>query len=365
MLRKAMMAVATACVLLGAASEAKAQGKCSVDPAKTKFLKIGTVAPKNSAWGEVFTVWSEAFTQRTNCAFTLQFMWNGSKGDEVAMVKAIRSGELDGAAVTANGLGQIDKDYLIYQLPGLFSSWEALDRARDNLRDKFAARFQERGFKVLGTGDIGKARTMTAGFDVAKPDDLKGKGAYYFEGDPIAPALYQVIGGITPKQTTVTQILPSLQSKAINVVNSPALAAEQLQWAAYLDHVGTVVNGYAIGALVMSTTYKDAKGNVHEGSFDKLPEEARKVLLETGEKSGKALSARVRNMDDQAFQRLSGKMKNFAPDDNAKLEWAKIFYQTRQKLRGTEFSAAMFDEVMKHADLAAQDQTKLKAAGKI
>src|SRR6478735_3610083 len=144
---RALCAAATALAVTLASSPARAD-KCQVDPAKTKFIKIGTLAPKGSAWGEVFGVWSEAFTQRTNCAYSLQFMWNGSKGDEVTMVKAIRSGELDGAAVSALGLGEIDNNYLLFALPGLFSGWEALDRARDGMKAKFDARFKERGFKL-------------------------------------------------------------------------------------------------------------------------------------------------------------------------------------------------------------------------
>jgi TRAP-type C4-dicarboxylate transport system substrate-binding protein len=206
---------------------------------------------------------------------------------------------------------------------------------------------------------------MTVGFPVGKPEDLRGKGTYYYEGDPVSPAFFQVLGGVTPKQLSVTQILPSLQSKAINVVNAPSLAAEQLQWAAYVDHVCSDPGGFAIGALVMSTTYKDSKGNVHEGSFDKLPDDVRNVLRETGEKAGKALSQRIRRMDEEAYGRLSKKMKTFAWEESAKLEFARIFYLTRQKLRGADISAATFDEVMKHADQANADIGKLKAAGKI
>ena len=111
---------------------------------------------------------------------------------------------------------------------------------------------------------------------------------------------------------------------------------------------------------------KDAKGNVHEGAFDKVPDDARNVLKETGEKAGKALTQRIRKMDEDAFKRLSGKMKAFQnADDGARLEWARLFYLTRQKLRGTEISAQTFDEIMKFADLANEEIPKLKAAGKI
>ena len=42
----------------------------------------------------------------TNGELVLDFQWNGQAGDEVLMVQKIRSGQLDGAAVTAIGLGR-------------------------------------------------------------------------------------------------------------------------------------------------------------------------------------------------------------------------------------------------------------------
>ena len=50
-------------------------------------------------------------------------------GDENLMVQKIRSGQLDGAAVTVFGLAQTGvTDILVFQLPGLFTNWAKLDQ---------------------------------------------------------------------------------------------------------------------------------------------------------------------------------------------------------------------------------------------
>src|SRR5580692_1159555 len=97
----------------------------------TTTLKIGTLAPQESPWGREFKAWAAAVARDTGGDVTLDFAWNGQAGDEKLMVEKIRSGQLDGAAVTALGLAQTGvMDVLAFQLPGMFSSWAKLDHAR-------------------------------------------------------------------------------------------------------------------------------------------------------------------------------------------------------------------------------------------
>src|SRR5438552_1912330 len=83
-------------------------------------------------------------------------------------------------------------------------------------------------FAVLGWGDIGAVKQMSVGFEVHNPKDLQGKGCFFIQGDPIQPKIYSTIGGITPKQVMVTEILSGLSNGSINVLSVPPLAAEQL-----------------------------------------------------------------------------------------------------------------------------------------
>src|SRR5580692_12273956 len=142
----------------------------SADAATT--LKIGTLAPGDSAWGKEFKKWAKDVSDDTGGELQLDFQWNGQAGDEVLMVQKIRTGQLDAAAVTALGLAQTGvQDILLFDLPGLFTSWEKLDAARDALKDEFTRLFAAKGFDVLGWGDVGALKTMTVGFEVHHPTD--------------------------------------------------------------------------------------------------------------------------------------------------------------------------------------------------
>lgn len=330
MLRRSwMMMVAAVAVGLGTTGDAKADATT---------LKIGTLAPAESPWGQVFKVWKRGVSERSNGALELQFFWNGQQGDEAAMVGKMRTGQLDGAAITAVGLGQIYKQVLVLQMPGLFKDWSKLDNARNAMKGGFDSEFDKQGFKVLGWGDVGRAHLMTKGFQVHGPADLKHKNCYYLPGDPVAPMLYSIIGDITPKQVAVTEILPALTSGSINVVNAPALAAEQLQWSSRLDNINTEISGIGIGALVFTSA-----------KLKSLPADQQTLLLETGKIAGEALSTRIRKEDDAAFERLKGRMTAYTPSPAEQAEWSKMFTETRTKLRGAVFNQQVFDDAVKNA----------------
>ena len=332
MVRRLMWILAAAALVLSMPSVASAA-----------TLKVGTLAPAESPWGQVFKIWQKGVKERTAGALELQFFWNGQQGDEVAMVGKMRTGQLDGAAITATGLAQIYKHVMVLQMPGLFPTWEKLDVARNAMRPKFDPEFENAGFKIIGWGDVGIAHMMTKGFDVRTPADLKHKSTFFLTGDPIEPMFYSLVGDVTPKQLTVPEILPALTAGTINVVNAPALAAEQLQWSATLDHINTQPSGIGIGALVF------ASAKLHG-----LPADLKALVLESGNRTGEALTQSIRNQDNISFNRLKAKMTAYEPNAAEQEQWKKLFEQTRAKLRGTTFDPKVFDQAVQLSGAAGK-----------
>jgi TRAP-type transport system periplasmic protein len=304
------------------------------------ILKIGTLAPGDSPWGREFKRLAADISNDTNGQLELDFQWNGQAGDEVLMVQKIRTGQLDAAAVTALGLAQTGViDVLLFQLPGLFTTWAKLDAARDALKDEFDKMFEAKGFAVLGWGDIGAAKTMTVGFEVHHPADLRGKGVFFLPGDPIQPRVYSSIGGITARSVGVAEILPGLISGSINVVVAPPLVAEQLQWASRITHINTETLGFGIGAVIASTPRLQA-----------LPQNLKEVMARRGRESSERLTRMVRSLDEQAFARMKRNKITYVPTQVDRDEWKEVFVRVSRELRGTVFSAAMFDKVVRLAD---------------
>jgi TRAP-type C4-dicarboxylate transport system substrate-binding protein len=302
-------------------------------------LKIGTLAPQDSPWGREFKKWASDVSTDTNGELTLDFQWNGQAGDEVLMVQKIRSGQLDGAAVTAVGLGQTGvTDVLAFQMPGLFANWGKLNNARNALKADFDRQFQANGFTVLGWGDVGAAKLMSVGFEIHRPADLQGKACYFLAGDPIGPKIFAAIGNITPKQVTVNEILPNLTNGSITVLWAPPLAAEQLQWASRVTNINTMTAAFGIGAIVVSSSRMQG-----------LAQNLRDALSNRGRESTDRLTHSIRNLDAQSFARIKASKAAYDPTDAEKSEWRDLFARVRGQLRGAVFTPELFDKVVQLA----------------
>ncbi len=313
MFRKALVAaVAAGCLVGGVAGTAEAK----------TTLKMATLAPPQSPWGKVFKEWSKRIKQKTKGEVELDWLWNGTGGPERAVVEKIRAGQYAGAAVTAIGLSDIYKPVIALQLPGVFSNWAALDAARERVSGDFVGALTSRGVRLLGWGDIGIARVFSKGFVVSGPDSLKGKKPGVIEGDINVLKMYEVIGGVSPVVGSVTDFLPKLNSGAIDVMNTPSLAAEQLQWASKLTNVNTLQTYFGVGALIMSEPVVAA-----------LPADQREIVIKQGQKAATILTKRIREHDEKAYERIGKKMTVTVPTDAEKAAWQSVFKQTCERVK--------------------------------
>lgn len=315
MIRKISAAVlAASFATAGFAGVAKADDK--------HVIKIATLAPKRSEWGKVFDAWAGAVKKKTNGSVEVVWLWNGTAGPEDSVVGKIKSGQITGAAITAVGLSEIHKPIVALQMPGAFETWADLDKARNQLKPQFNKAMEAQGFYVSGWGDVGRARIFSRGFPVRVPADVKGKAPATSRKDIIGPKVYEVIGGVTPKPGSVTEFLPMLNSGTINIMTTPALAAEQLQWTSRLDHMNTGVYAFGVGATVFS-----------DKELDKLSKEQREVMEATGKKAQEALMGRIRREDDKSYERLLKKMTVHKQTAAEKAEWDAVLKKACQRVK--------------------------------
>jgi TRAP-type C4-dicarboxylate transport system substrate-binding protein len=329
MVRRLVVLIATFAIVFGVAKTARAEAQ---------EVKLATIAPADSAWGKVFKAWSKAVEEESNGALKLTWYFNGTQGDEIAAVGKMRSKQIDGGAFTATGLSQIYPHIIALQMPGLFPNWAKLDAVREKTKAKFEGEFAKQGFVILGTGDVGIAHLMSRGKPVRMPDDLKSMHPFYLSGDAIGQKFLETVGVPSPKALSVPAILPALSSRtegSVDVINTPAIAAEQLQWAAHVDHINTMPSGIGIGALVMN-----------KERYDSLPADAKAVMERTGKNTGKLLTERIRGIDEKAFERLKGSKTVVELKDNEKAAWNEVFKKVRNALKAEgKVKADIFDEV--------------------
>ncbi len=297
-------------------------------------LKVGSLVPRESPWGQVLRVWAKAVKEKTKGEVELEFFWNATQGDEPAQMSKLKTGQLDGAVVTAVGLGIVHNDVNALQMPGVFNDWAQLDKARELLRPRFEKAFREAGFELVGWGDVGLDRLMSKGFAVTGPDSVKGKRPWVWKEDPNLPPVFQVIGGVTTVPTSVPEAMPELSTGNVNLMSVSPLAAEQLQWSSRLDHLNLMVIAPNIGGIVFS-----------KAKLDALKPEQRQVMLETGKVVGKALTDKIRAEDVTALERAKKKMTVNEPTAAERAAWAKVFAEARARMAKGTYSADVVKQI--------------------
>ncbi|MCK6548724.1 TRAP transporter substrate-binding protein DctP [Myxococcota bacterium] len=333
----ATIAVTTAPGLASAKTPlAECLKKIKADPKTVKAeLKMVTLAPAGSQWAKEFQAWTDEALEESDCQLQLKWYWNGGGGgDELRMVADLRQGQKHGAAMTAVGLGEIYKEVLLFQLPGLFDNWPALDAARAAEKTFFEEEFAKRGFAILGWGDIGAGKIMSAGVQIKTPADLKGLTAYHLPGDVISPIFYAKLG-LKAAPMSIGEVGSHL-GKSIQVLGMAPYAAEQLQLASKVTHLTVMTPAFGIGALV-----------VKKEKIDAMPPELKEVLLRTGASRAAALTNTIRKQDAEALNRMKTSKTTYTPTAEEMAMWKTAAQETRKALRGAPFNPEVFDRITK------------------
>lgn len=298
-------------------------------------LRVATMAPKSSSWGKLFAVWQRAVDKKTHGRLGLTVYYNGVQGSDDTMVGKMKSGQLDGAALTSVGLSRIYRDVMVLQLPGVVDSWSALDKVRAGLGPELAKGFEKKGFHLLGWGDVGLVRQMSHGFAVHRPSDLHGHHPVMWRNEPMAPLVYSSIGQVVPLALGPMEVLPALRAHKVDVVNAPSLAAEQLQWTPYLDHIASKVSVCAIGGTVM-----------RQKTLDSLPADLRKTFFDLEKRLQKLTKHRVRQLDAASYKRLAHRMQVVGTTAADQAAWRKVLVPAVKRLSHGTYDPALIKRVL-------------------
>ncbi|MEO0322198.1 MAG: TRAP transporter substrate-binding protein DctP [Myxococcota bacterium] len=306
-----------------------------VDAQGATELRIATVAPEGSPWMRVFRAWDQELRQRTGGQLGLRFYAGGAQGQEPDYIDKMRAGQLDGAAVTSTGLGQIVRPVLVLSVPGVFESYAQIDRARRRLASQFEAQFESNGYKHLGWGDVGKARLFSTE-RIERPQDLRQRRPWVPRTDAVFSEMLDVIGA-TPQRLGIPEVYPALQTRRIDTVPASAIAAVSLQWYTRLGYYTQQNSGVLIGATILK-----------KEKFDALPSDQQTALMETSQRAHRLLARAIRREDERSLTVLQRRLE--AVDISAhQAEWDQVQEQTRDRLAGRLYPRALLNRVISAA----------------
>ena len=320
--------------LLAAGWFAVATSVCAAEPAFK--LRVATVAPRGSSFHQSFQNMGEQWRSAPGGGVLLD-IYPGTQGGEPTIVRRMnpRVAQLDGAMLTAVGMGQIDRSVTVLQMmPMMFHSWEEVDFVRERLRPRLEKTFFDKGYVVLFWADAGWVRWFSKK-PIVHPVDLKPMNVFASSGDPEAVELMKIF--YNPVVLEPDKILSSLQTDMINTVPTPAFFANFLQVSTQTGHMLDMNFVPVVGAMVITRR-----------AWDKIPSEAQASLRKQAEMAGMEIRRNSRNEDNAAVVTMREKhhLQVHALPPGAEQEWRDEIAKIYPKLRGTVVPADLFDEVV-------------------
>lgn len=232
-------------VALGVA--ALAAGPAAAQPVT---IKLATLVPDGSVWDKILKTMGSEWGQSTQGRVQLRIYPGGVAGDEPDIVRKMRIGQIQAAALTTAGLATIDPSFKLFSIPMFFDSYEELHTVLGKMEPLFKQRLEAKGFVLLNWGHGGWVYFFTKQ-PVETVDQLKKTKMFVWAGDEAMTALWKT-NGFRPVALAATDILTGLQTGMIDAYPTTPLLALTLQW--YRSTPNMVGIGLAplVGGLVVT-----------------------------------------------------------------------------------------------------------------
>jgi TRAP-type C4-dicarboxylate transport system substrate-binding protein len=301
-------------------------------------IKLGTLAPNGSTWYTLLKEMGQKWEQASGGKVKLRIYPGGVLGNEGDMVKKIRIGQLQAAALTTIGLHDIAPDAQAVNVPMMVDSWATYDYVMDRMAPKLERIIDSKGYVVLGWSEVGFVRFFSSK-KYSTLQEMQNAKMFCWEGDPASADAWRA-GGFHPVIVSSTDIVPSLQTGMLDTVALAPLYAyssRMFEKAKYmLDLPWAVLSGGTV---------------VKKEDWDKVPADVKPKLIEISREYSKKIGAEVRRMDSEALENMVKQgLQVVKPADPQ--DFVKAAQKSYSVVRGRVVPDETFDEVKKLVDEA-------------
>jgi TRAP-type C4-dicarboxylate transport system substrate-binding protein len=256
----------------------------------------------------------------------------GIAGDEPDMIRKMRINQIQAAAMTGSGLGKIDPDLLVYQLPFLTQNDEELDYLFEKLRPELEALLEAKGFTFLAIIKSGWLRFF-AKQRVITPEDFQQLKFFVMEGSPEIDQAWKAMGfHIVPLPPN--DAFAALQSGMVEVFSASPLTAAAMQWFALAPHMTDIYwTPLTAGLIISNRTWR------------LIPADLRPRLKDATQRALKDLEAEIMAVEDQALgiMKENGLVVHDIPQE-ALEEWEDLVEEGFDILIGDVISRELYEK---------------------
>jgi len=296
-------------------------------------LKIASLAPEGSVWVDSFKQFAAEVSEKTDGEVAFRIYPGGIMGDDKAMYRKMRVGQLHGGGFTMTGIADIVPDFRVMAIPFLFHSYEEVDAVSSKLQPLFRQRFADKGLYFSAMTEVGFIYTFSNEPRLTIADLQRAK-TWAPSNDPLTSAFLNTLD-ISPITLSIPDVLSSLQTGLIDTAFNSLYGSIVLQWYTKAPFVTDAPYGYAYGALILSAK-----------AVSRLSDEQRAIIDSSAEKHFSTLIDKTRQSNEESRSVLMEQGVKFVETTPEVLERLEQFRdQTIDEVTGSAFSEEIYQIV--------------------
>ncbi len=289
-------------------------------PAQAVTFKIATLSPEGSSWMKLLRHHAKAIGDQTGGEVKFKFYPGGVMGDDKAVMRKMRVGQLHGAVITSGGLAQHYGDIAVYNMPMMFRDETEIDHVRKTMDDVLMAGLRQKKFVGFGFAEVGFAYPMSQVAASAILEVRKRK-VWVPDNDPASLRAFEAFK-IAPIPLPIADVLAGLQTGLIDSIASPPIGAIALQWYTQIEHVIDLPLMYVYGLFAIG-----------ERPFNRLSPEHQKIVERELRAAVAAADGSARRDHESAKTALTNQGINWITPSAAELQdWNSLASAARQRV---------------------------------
>ena len=206
------------------AAPAAAPAAAAPEPAKkveAKIIKAGIGYNEESPQFKGLQKFKEIVEKETQGRFEVNLFANSQLGDDTKMMTALRAGTLEMTCPSTAPIAGLDKKWMVFDLPFLFSSEEVVDKVLDGpFGQKYLDSLAEHGIVGMAFWENGFRQLTNSQREIKSPADLKGLKIRTME-NPVHLATFKGMGA-NPSPMPFGELFSALQQKTIDGQENPS-----------------------------------------------------------------------------------------------------------------------------------------------
>lgn len=296
-------------------------------------IKFAIVTPEGSTWSKVVNEFNADLQQKTQNQVSLKVYSGGVSGDELDVLRKMRSQNIHGGGFSGVGLGAVVPEIRILEAPLLFNSYDQIDSVKKQMFNEFADKFRAKGYELLGFAEGGFVY-LFAKEPLANAADLLKTKMWVWKGDQVAETFLTSFG-IRTVPLDLADVNTGLSTGMIDAFYSPPLVALAFQWYPKVKHMMNYKFVNSIGGMLVTNE-----------AFAKMTPAEQQTFRQLGQQYCDKLVAATRKENDEALAALKAAGIVFhdpSPADVAQFQ--QFAESTYRKSVPAIYSQALLDKV--------------------